>query len=247
MTQHDLFAVEVAALKAAQAVLADDALPAESYRAALAELAGHFERLMRETRRLIRHGDRVEHELSQLNGQLYQLAAQLDYKARHDALTGALNSGATFDRASALLKQGELALIVFDIDHFKTINDRFGHLVGDAVIREAVARVAQILGDDGEIGRVGGDEFTILLPSIGFVRAVEVAERLCASIADRPFVSVPNHTVTASFGVTWTQRCDDFKAIYAQADEALYEAKRHGRNRVRASQPATQNEHATTD
>jgi diguanylate cyclase (GGDEF)-like protein len=235
MAQHDLFEVEIEALREAQAVLAKDDLAAQAYRDALANLMTHFERLMRETRRLIRHGDRVEQELSRLNSELYQIAARLDYKARHDALTGALNSGATFDRATTLLRQGALAVILFDIDHFKRINDQFGHLVGDTVICEAIKRITGVLADDGEIGRVGGDEFAVLLPGVSFDAAVELAGRLCECITGRPFVTLPDYRVSASFGVTWTSGVDDFKIVYAQADEALYAAKRGGRNGVMAA------------
>lgn len=94
----DLFDQEAAALERALRARDDPALSAAQCRDALGELIVHFERLMRESRRLIRRSDREERELNELNGELHRLAAQLEYKARHDSLTGALNRGAIFDQ-----------------------------------------------------------------------------------------------------------------------------------------------------
>ena len=138
----DLFEQEASALERALAARDDPALPAAQYRAALSDLVGHFERLMRESRRLIRRSDREERELNVLNDELHRLAAQLEYKARHDSLTGALNRGAIFERASLHLQRGALSLVVLDIDFFKSINDAFGHPAGDAVICEVVNRLS---------------------------------------------------------------------------------------------------------
>jgi len=234
MSAHDLFEQEAAALARAQRAHGDTKLSAAQYREALGDLVGHFERLMRESRRLIRRSDREERELNVLNEELHRLAAQLEYKARHDSLTGALNRGAIFERAGAHLKRGPLSLVVLDIDFFKSINDSYGHPAGDAVICEVVNRLRGAVPAPAEIGRVGGEEFSILLPDLDFEAALKQAERMRQAIAGAPFDCLPGRMVTASFGVSWTAESGDFGEAYACADEALFEAKRGGRNQVRA-------------
>ncbi len=244
MAVADLFESETAALTKACDALSTAGMPADGYRPALAELVGHYERLMRETRRLIARSDRTERELNALNARLQQLTSELDYKARHDNLTGALNRGAVFERACRHLKTVPMALIVLDIDFFKRINDQFGHPAGDAVIKELVRRLTATLheaggvggaGEMGEVGRVGGEEFTVLLPSTDLAHAMEMAEAVRSAIGDYPFACLPGYKVTASFGVSWSAPGADFEAAYAHADTALYRAKNSGRNRVEAA------------
>lgn len=235
MAVADLFETETAALAKACDALSTVGMPADGYRPALAELVSHYERLMRETRRLIARSDRTERELNALNARLQQLSSELDYKARHDNLTGALNRGAVFDRACRHLKTVPMALIVLDIDFFKRINDQFGHPAGDAVIKELVGRLTSTLDKVGEVGRVGGEEFTVLLPSINLADALEMAEAVRAAIGDHAFACLPGYRVTASFGVSWSAPGADFEAAYAHADTALYRAKNSGRNRVEAA------------
>ena len=242
MSEADLFAVETAALAQAFKVLSEDGVPADGYYSALDELARHYQRLMRETRRLIARSDRTELELNALNARLQQLSAELDYKARHDNLTGALNRGAVFERAAHWLQQGTLSLIVLDIDFFKRINDEFGHPAGDAVIRELVARLNATLKGTGEIGRVGGEEFTVLLPDTDLAGAMRLAEAMRRAIADALFTCLPSRPVTASFGVSWSEPGSDFEEAYGRADAALYKAKHQGRNRVEEADPAPQTE-----
>lgn len=242
MAEADLFAVETAALAQAFQVLSADGAPADSYYSALDELARHYQRLMRETRRLIARSDRTELELNALNARLQQLSAELDYKARHDNLTGALNRGAVFERASHFLQKGTLSLIVLDIDFFKRINDEFGHPAGDGVIRELVARLNATLKGVGEIGRVGGEEFTVLLPNMDLADALQLAETMRRAIADELFNCLPSRPVTASFGVSWSDPGSDFEDAYGRADAALYKAKHQGRNRVEEADLITQTE-----
>ncbi len=232
MAPTDLFEVETAALVRVREALASEGMPADGYRTALTELVGHYERLMRETRRLIARSDRKELELNTLNAKLHQLSAELDYKARHDNLTGALNRGAIFERANHFLRKAPLSLMVLDIDLFKRINDEFGHPTGDAVIRELVSRLNEALRGRGEIGRVGGEEFTIILPEVELDAAMDIAETVRRAIADKAFTCLPSRQVTASFGVSWSEPGGDFEEAYGNADAALYQAKHRGRNRV---------------
>jgi len=187
---------------------------------------------MRETRRLIRRSDREELEMNRLNHRLQELAQELEYRATHDTLTGALNRGAVIDRATAALARGSLALIVVDIDHFKRLNDDFGHPVGDAVICGVTACLKDTVRAEGAIGRMGGEEFAALLPGFTLDEAAELADRMRAAIAEHRFPAPVNRQVTASFGVSWSPQGRVFEHAYGRADEALYDAKRSGRNRV---------------
>jgi len=157
----------------------------------------------------------------------------------HDGLTGCVN------RAHAMaVIEGELSrsrrskvpvsLILFDLDRFKTINDQFGHLCGDAVLSAVGKRMASVLRASDVKCRYGGEEFLVLLPDTELAGAQRVAELLRSELADRP-VAWNEHSVrvTASFGVTVVTPGElDVTAIIARADAALYRAKDNGRNRV---------------
>jgi diguanylate cyclase (GGDEF)-like protein len=228
----DLFEAEEAALSKAIAVYSGAGADGETYREALGDLIMRYRRMVRETRRMIRHGDRQERELNTLNAKLRDLAEQLDYKARHDSLTGELNRGAIIELAMQILATNPLSLVVLDIDHFKRINDEFGHPVGDKVIVELVRRARGVLPTGAHIGRVGGEEFTVVLPGYDIDSALALARGMRRAIADQPFDEVGDGHVTASFGVSFSRVATDFSRAYARADAALYEAKRSGRNTV---------------
>jgi len=228
--EADLFALESAALANARAAHAD---PRADARAALAEMIVHYERLMRESRRLIRRSDRAELDMNQMNRQLHELAQQLEYRATHDPLTGALNRGAVIEQASGCLERGDMALIVLDIDHFKWVNDDFGHPAGDAVIQTVVRCLQQLLGPSVAIGRVGGEEFSVVWPTSAIDEAMRVAASICDAIADQVFAAPIDRQITASVGVSWNRAGTSFETAYSHADEALYAAKRAGRNCVK--------------
>ncbi|HVX42165.1 MAG TPA: GGDEF domain-containing protein [Gemmatimonadaceae bacterium] len=137
--------------------------------------------------------------------------------------------------AAAVRRGGELALLAIDIDHFKAINDSAGHLAGDAVLRE----IAELLTQSSRVGdvvaRVGGEEFVILLPNADSETAGVVAERVMATVRAHQFRGARGHRdVTVSIGIASEQVIDPHVggALRARADEALYVAKRLGRNRV---------------
>jgi len=226
----DLFALESAALANARAAHDD---PRADARAALAEMIVHYERLMRESRRLIRRSDRAELDMNQMNRQLHELAQQLEYRATHDPLSGALNRAAVIDQASACLQRSDVALIVLDIDHFKWINDDFGHPAGDAVIKTVVNCLHALLGPEVAVGRVGGEEFSVIWPTADVEEAREAAARICNAIADQVFEAPIDRQITASVGLSWNAKGTTFEQAYSHADEALYAAKRAGRNCVK--------------
>lgn len=153
--------------------------------------------------------------------------------SRHDHLSGLANQGWFFERAESLLKQAEeqrkpAFLVMADIDHFKQINDRFGHLFGDQVLGQVARRLREAFDGDSLVGRVGGEEFAVLVLAPGVEPILECLERLrrggeSSSRADDPHV-------TLSFGVSRYRRGDDMMALRKRADEALYEAKRRGRD-----------------
>ncbi|MDE1180094.1 GGDEF domain-containing protein [Paraburkholderia sp.] len=225
----DLFQNESDALEKARTIHAQ--IDANECRLALGELIGHFERLMRETRRLIGRSDRAEREMQ-------ALTHQLQYRATHDALTDVLNRSAVIERTSKALRAGQAVMILLDIDEFKRVNDDFGHPVGDAVILGIVDCLRRIVGERGVIGRVGGEEFTVLLPGYELARALQLADEMRIAIASLVFAAPVDRRITASFGVSFNPAGTDFDTAYGVADSALYKAKRGGRDRVEFADPS---------
>ncbi|WP_409310073.1 GGDEF domain-containing protein [Pectobacterium sp. B1J-3] len=232
MSTFELFTPEYDILLAARNVANQQNMPADVYRDSLLALTEHYQRLVRESHRLISRSDRAEKELNQLNNQLHKLATELEYKATHDPLTNVYNRGAIIERINQTLAHRQAALIVLDIDNFKRINDAYGHPKGDRVICELMLRVQNVLKDTGSIGRVGGEEFTILLDDVTLQQAVITANNIHRDLNKTPLAVLSQQQVTASFGVSWAPANTDFDTLYGAADIALYRAKSQGRNRV---------------
>jgi diguanylate cyclase (GGDEF)-like protein len=170
-----------------------------------------------------------------------RLIAQLRVASDTDFLTGLPNRRAFAERAAELLAQARrhgrpVALIVFDLDHFKRINDQHGHPAGDAVLR-SVAELARGQVRQGELlARHGGEEFVVLAPDCRTDEALQLAERLREALADAP-VTLPDGSSlrpTASFGLACgeARMPVELEALYRDADRALYRAKSQGRNQV---------------
>ncbi|WP_420138395.1 diguanylate cyclase [Sphingomonas sp.] len=165
-------------------------------------------------------------------------AAELRRLASTDELTGIANRRTFLETAERAVgghgRYGRpLSMAIFDIDHFKQINDRYGHPVGDQAIK-AVARIAQgSIRKADLVGRIGGEEFGLLLPELGEASAVEACERLRQEIERHAASCLPDDVarVTVSVGVAEAQE-DSLDALINRADHALYAAKRAGRNRV---------------
>lgn len=170
---------------------------------------------------------------------------ELRLLATTDGLTGVLSRRGFRDEASraialALRHRYDLSVIALDIDHFKSINDTHGHATGDIVLRETVAKCNELLRKSDLVGRLGGEEFAILLPYTRVADAMDVADKLRTAVArQRMHALTGPFGISASFGVTCLDRSTtDIDSLLQRADEALYEAKADGRNRCVAWKPA---------
>jgi diguanylate cyclase (GGDEF)-like protein len=156
-----------------------------------------------------------------------------------DPLTGLLNRQGLFDRfeelrQQALVTAAPITVVLFDLDHFKRVNDLHGHDGGDRLLREVAAVVRRTLRTFELVYRIGGEEFLILLPGLAEWEGENVAQQL--RLAINGLESPDGAEVTASFGVSGAEGEEiDFERLYRRADEALYEAKRAGRDRVTVS------------
>ena len=175
---------------------------------------------------------------------------QIAHMARHDALTDLPNRVLLRERLEQELKRvkrGEcLAMLCLDLDHFKSVNDTYGHAAGDAVLREAAARMVGVPRRYDFVGRYGGEEFLLVLPNCELPEAALVAERVRSAIAAAPIsVGTIGLPLTVSLGVACTSGTPVAADILLQqADEALYHAKAMGRNRaefwpIPADQPSS--------
>jgi len=159
--------------------------------------------------------------------------------ARRDGLTGIFNRQHFVEEVEHLLlycrkSTRDACIVLIDLDHFKIVNDTHGHAVGDRVLRRAVEACQTHLRSTDVFGRLGGEEFGILLPDCSLERAYRRAEQIREAIATASSGdSSPGIPISASFGVAVTARSGyELRGLLIHADEALYRAKREGRNRV---------------
>lgn len=156
----------------------------------------------------------------------------LELSAATDPMTGALNRKTLVDSLESLHQREEpYGMILVDLDHFKEINDRYGHQTGDAVLQEFVAVTHSQLRDDDLLFRYGGEEFCILLPGLMLEQVIEVAERLRRALADHRW-SPPEMEVSFSAGVVCSQAGMPPENLFREADQLLYRAKSNGRGRI---------------
>lgn len=204
---------------------------AEAPFAALLDVA---RKLLRQSRRLVTMGDRMQGQLSSLND-------ELTHMARTDALTGLDNRRHFMDVARKEFSRARrtdtpLSLLLLDADHFKSINDTWGHDVGDKVLR-GIAEVLKVsIRAHDTAARFGGEEFVVLLPETDCREAAIISERIRATVERRLFTFDGRGVqVTLSVGSTTASSWDsemDIEVILKRADVALYAAKKNGRNRV---------------
>lgn len=178
-----------------------------------------------------------------------RLIQQLHWRARHDGLTGLLNRRAMQEAIDEQLHRSRrvgdtFAVVMVDIDHFKSINDQHGHAAGDQALKHTAALLQTHVRSVDRVGRFGGEEFIVLLPGVGLAQAAQVAEALRSHLAAQqmPREGEPL-ALSASFGVAeWKGPSEEPSRLLMRADEALYRAKRAGRNQVQAANDATQPE-----
>ena len=178
----------------------------------------------------------AESEVRQANQALAEANIRLECLAATDMLTGARNRRYFEQRSSAEMAESirygqKLALIMLDIDHFKVINDHFGHLAGDHVLQTLVARLQNNLRKSDLLARWGGEEFIVLSPHCSLSGAELLAEKLRSATVDSPFPDVGR--VSISLGVTEYHPGEEFDQWLQRTDKALYLAKSKGRNIVR--------------
>jgi diguanylate cyclase (GGDEF)-like protein len=198
-----------------------------------------------ELRVRVRCGQRI----IELQDEIIAARDALHIQATHDSLTGLLNRAAIYEvleREKSLAKRKKLPMTVImaDLDHFKSVNDTYGHAAGDAVLREITTRITSQMRAYDVAGRYGGEEFLILLPDTSKENAIIQTNRLREFVASKPVVIDDKGTalnVTASFGVATIDQPADMNLddLVKAADEALYQAKENGRNCVEAISLAT--------
>jgi diguanylate cyclase (GGDEF)-like protein len=189
-----------------------------------------------ELRARLRSGARV----LDLQERLLESQDALRHHATHDHLTGVWNRRMTLEKLSSELARASregrpVAIAIGDLDHFKEVNDTHGHATGDAVLQAAAKRLQSVLRSYDALGRLGGEEFLLLLPGCGSAEALEIAERARAAVASGEIAS-PAGTIrmTISLGIAHRSagEATEAVALVAAADAALYRAKAGGRNRV---------------
>ncbi|MHB8912604.1 MAG: diguanylate cyclase [Lysobacter sp.] len=181
-----------------------------------------------------------EDEIAKRTAELRAAVDELDRLNRTDPLTGCLNLRGLDDAVASLAAASpgpapSLALLAFDVDHFKAFNDRYGHPAGDGAIKRVVGAARSALrGTGDQVARVGGEEFVVLLPDADRTTALAVAERIRERIraADIMHADVATGVLTVSIGMAVAGPEESFQAVRERADEALYRAKREGRDRV---------------
>ncbi|HFD92560.1 MAG TPA: GGDEF domain-containing protein [Gammaproteobacteria bacterium] len=225
-------------------------------------LEGHAQRLVRgldsekvlhiidalneETSAMVETNGQLQQKLNAMAQELVSLRKELEWVHEElliDALTGLLNRKG-FDQmledamGEAQDNQSHLCLMMVDVDHFKRINDKFGHVVGDEVLRFIAGKMREAVKGRDIVARYGGEEFSIILPNTPLTGAMHIAEELRQTISSSRLTRKRKNEhqvldqITVSIGVAWYRRGEDMNDFIHRADRALYHAKRAGRNRV---------------
>lgn len=174
-------------------------------------------------------------EINRLHGELSIAHATLVERARRDGMTGMLNRESFFaELKRALAETANGMLLVIDADHFKRINDRFGHPVGDEALRVIARAIANVLRDGDLAGRIGGEEFAVFLGDVEAADAARIAEMVRQSVEQVSFVTADGDAIplTVSIGGVLHQGGLTLSELFGEADRQLYKAKHRGRNRI---------------
>ena len=175
--------------------------------------------------------------IDKFNG-IDKLVEDLQKEAIYDVLTGCYNKKGIEILLEKFLEESlryntPLSVMMIDIDYFKKVNDTYGHLAGDFVLREVAKILKSTIRQSDICGRFGGEEFIILLPNTKLIGAMKLAERIRENIQNHDFIfNNKKIKVTISIGITSVSKNDSSFSLVERADEALYAAKRGGRNRV---------------
>jgi two-component system cell cycle response regulator len=181
-------------------------------------------------------------ELKKKNNQLESMLTRVESLAVLDPLTGLFNRrrfeallAGEFKRAARY--DHSLSCMLIDIDHFKVVNDTFGHQTGDVVLKAVAIAIQHTLREVDTPARWGGEEFIVLSPNTSRDSALKAAERILAAVSGRTFPGIGNHRITVSIGVAGIPHpeIDNQEKLIHAADVAMYEAKRKGRNRIEVS------------
>ncbi|NGZ75893.1 GGDEF domain-containing protein [Saccharibacillus alkalitolerans] len=186
--------------------------------------------------RAIEIGRQVEH-LTQSQQDLIVDKAVSQRLLKTDALTQLYNHGTFYEYLEDLVDQCrrnglQIQVAVLDIDNFKKINDTYGHLIGDLVLKEVSIRVGMTISPNDFAARYGGEEFAIIFTEKTIEEAAEYAERIRAAVEGANYSYMGNHPVTVSAGLSGFEPDDTAETLFGKADAALYRAKRSGKNRV---------------
>jgi diguanylate cyclase (GGDEF)-like protein len=263
MATESLFYKEEDVIRAGEMFLCDnfgkDGL-ADSDSEAYITLLKNYSHLLAQTKRLVRLADSQQETLKRLTGMLNdktnmltatlgsleqeierrkKLEKELQHLASVDLLTGTLSRRAIIEQGELEIKRMErsgigLVVLMLDIDHFKAINDTYGHSAGDEVLRIFAGVCQHSLRETDQFGRLGGEEFVAIMPGASPAEALVVAQRICNKVGETE-ISYGATTLKLTVSIGLAEACGDnksFDAVLAQADKALYTAKNNGRNRV---------------
>jgi len=201
-----------------------------------------LQQVMQDTRDMIRSNKEMQARMQETNSEISKIKSELEAVkagAEKDALTGLKNRG-TFDKTIGdIVRSSDNAsatLIMLDIDHFKRINDNFGHLVGDRVIRYLSALLTQVVGNEHHIARYGGEEFAIVIKNKPIELSQKFAEKIRVAMSNSKLQRKDSGEsigkVTISAGIASLKAGDTVDDFIGNADKALYEAKETGRNKI---------------
>ena len=207
----------------------------DELRVLAAELEARVDERTREFERANAELESANLELGAANGELQtllreqeRLQAELAYRAMHDPLTGLANRLLFGERLDHAIRVGErgVGVVWIDLDHFKEVNDIFGHDVGDEMLLAVSDRLREVVRESDDIARMGGDEFAVILPNVVESEAQLVAERILTALSDRDAFRLQ---MGASVGIAWQQATGgEAAALVRHADEAMYRAKSAG-------------------
>lgn len=180
---------------------------------------------------------RTTEELYQSNVELRLSQDRLNYIANHDALTGLPNRILLYERIKQAIEMTKAsnqitALLFLDLDGFKQINDTLGHAIGDLLLQAVARRLSGCLRTSDTVARLGGDEFVVLLPAIPDILTVtQIARKILSRLSQAFAISGQTLLVTTSIGIAiFPEHADDLELLIEKADEAMYHAKRSGKN-----------------